>query len=150
MRYVDLVEVQVVNLTAPRSDVQLLSQRWSSNPPMPKSERSRTYHVKSAHAKTMYNEGSILWLPRREVIPVMHKIHTPNMEDGCFNHPVVLLEVNKVRARAVILIVRILSTYLTHHKTLHLIRSKLTSLKITSFNGNSISKKHSRNRIARL
>ena len=54
----------------------------------------------------MYSEGSILWLPPRKDILDEHAFGTEALQDGCLNHPVLVLAADYTRNEAVILIVR--------------------------------------------
>lgn len=52
--------------------------------------------------------GCILWLPKKDQID-QHLLRGLNIDDGCFNHPVVVLSVNPEELDAIILIVSIAS-----------------------------------------
>jgi hypothetical protein len=51
--------------------------------------------------------GCILWLPKKDEIDE-HLLVGVRMDDGCFNHPVVVLSADPVERKATILIVSIL------------------------------------------
>ncbi|KAH7386706.1 hypothetical protein DE146DRAFT_179389 [Phaeosphaeria sp. MPI-PUGE-AT-0046c] len=53
----------------------------------------------------MYSEGSILWLPPREDILYEYALATDALDEGCFNHPVLVLAADYTHNEAVILII---------------------------------------------
>ena len=66
---------------------------------------SRAYPV-SALDSSFVQEGCILWLRKRDEIDA-HLLATVSIEDGCYNHPVVVLSANLVERTALVLIVSI-------------------------------------------
>ncbi|KAF2123999.1 hypothetical protein P153DRAFT_351626 [Dothidotthia symphoricarpi CBS 119687] len=67
-----------------------------------------------------YDVGSILWLPPKDEIPIEYHATANSIDDGCFNHPVVVLSVNRARTEVVVLI-------------------------MTSFGGKDLQERHPRN-----
>lgn len=58
----------------------------------------------------MYSEGSISWLPPKQDLPHEHALATEALDDGCFNHPVLILATDYTRHEAIILIVSLLTS----------------------------------------
>lgn len=53
----------------------------------------------------MYARGAILWLPPKANIPSEHLSAADSVEEGCFNHPVLVLSVNAAETTAIVLVV---------------------------------------------
>ncbi|OAL02754.1 hypothetical protein IQ06DRAFT_303404 [Phaeosphaeriaceae sp. SRC1lsM3a] len=53
----------------------------------------------------MYLEGTIAWLPPRQNIQPEHSLGAEALDDGCFNHPVLILAADNARNEAVVLII---------------------------------------------
>jgi hypothetical protein len=89
----------------------------------------------------MYSRGTILWLPPKSNIPSEHLSAADLVDEGCFNHPVLVLSVNAAETSAIVLIVRVSSVP-------HLVPC-LTLLQITSFSGTDLSVRHAHDTKAR-
>lgn len=59
-----------------------------------------------SHTVPNYIVGSILWLPPKAEIPFEYRYEANTIEEGCFNHPVLILSVDQAKTEVVILIVR--------------------------------------------
>jgi hypothetical protein len=69
----------------------------------------------------MYSAGSIYWLPPKEQICSDHLLTTDLLEDGCFNHPVVILATDSSHKEAALLIVCAVLDTLLHDSSDHTI-----------------------------
>jgi hypothetical protein len=54
----------------------------------------------------MYSAGAILWLPSKEDIPSEYHFATESIEEGCFNHPVLILAADPTHTEVIFLLVR--------------------------------------------
>jgi hypothetical protein len=54
----------------------------------------------------MYTSGTILWLPPKGEIPAEQLVAASYIEEGCFNHPVLVMSVNQTRTEVLVLVVR--------------------------------------------
>jgi hypothetical protein len=54
----------------------------------------------------MYPAGSIHWLLPRDRIPSEHLLAAQEVDEGCYNHPVLILAVDATFTEAAVLIVR--------------------------------------------
>lgn len=65
-------------------------------------------------ASAMCSAGSIHWLLPKDRIPSEHLLAAPEIDDGCLDHPVLILAANAARKEVAILIVRISFDRLSH------------------------------------
>lgn len=92
------------------------------------------------HHNEMYSRGAIFWLPPKANIPNEHLPGADLIEEGCFNHPVLVLSVNAAETMAVVLVVSASSA---------LSFVCLICPQITSFGGTDLSVRHARDTRAR-
>jgi hypothetical protein len=57
------------------------------------------------HHDTMYSAGAILWLPPKQDVPSQHLLAANTIDEGCFNHPVLILCSDSTHTEVVVLLV---------------------------------------------
>jgi hypothetical protein len=55
--------------------------------------------------REMYTSGAIFWLPPKSEIPTDHLMAASYIDEGCFNHPVLVLSADHARTEVVVLMV---------------------------------------------
>jgi len=96
---------------------------------------------------TIYEVGAILWLPSKDQIPGDLQIRT-EIDDGCFDHPALIIWIDKGSTKATILIVSTSRGGLFASVTF-VYQYRLRPHKITSFNSRGLFEKHGNNKAAR-
>jgi len=110
-----------------------------------KDQRPRPSPVTST---TIYEVGAILRLPSKDQIPGDLQSRT-EIDDGCFDHPALIIWIGQGSTKATILIVSTSRGGLFASVTF-VYQHRLRSHKITSFNSRDLLERHGNNKAARL
>ena len=64
------------------------------------------YRTDLRYLVAMYSAGSIMWLPPKDRIPSEHLYAARDIDEGCFNHPVLVLSADRAQTEVIFLTVR--------------------------------------------